>query len=322
MSNGMDQAIKDFAKQFSYQPQLEGDFDNSRFQKFIVCGMGGSHLAANILKTVEPQLDLVIHSDYGLPTADLAGRLVIAMSYSGNTEEVIESFNQALEYQLPLITIAVGGRLLELAKANGVPYIQLPNTGIQPRSALGFMFLALLKAMGQEDSLNQASKLVHILKPADLEPAGRGLAEKFAGSVPIIYASNRNWSVAYNWKIKLNETGKIPAFYNVLPEMNHNEMIGFDVKDSSQELSEKFYFVFLRDPDDHPQIKKRFKVLESLYQNRGLRVEAIDLAGETVLEKIFSSLLLADWFAFYTAQNYGLESELVPMVEEFKKLIQ
>jgi len=318
----MDQAIKDFAKQFSYQPQIEGDFDNSIAQKFVVCGMGGSHLAAEVLQTIDPRLDIIIHRDYGLPFSNSDQRLVIASSYSGNTEETIDAFNQARENNLPLIAIATGGRLIELAKKNSIPYIQLPNTGIQPRSALGFSFLAMLKAMGQEDLLNQASRLAHVLKPFDLAPAGQELAEKLKGFVPIIYASARNFSLAYNWKIKLNETGKIPAFCNVLPELNHNEMTGFDVQSGSRSLSEKFYFIFLKDSDDHPQITKRLAVTEKLYQQRGLPVITLELAGESTLEKIFSSLIIADWLAFYLAAGYGLESEQVPMVEEFKQLIK
>jgi glucose/mannose-6-phosphate isomerase len=152
--------------------------------------------------------------------------------------------------------------------------------------------------------------------------------------VPVIYASNHNSSLAEIWKIKLNETGKIPAFYNVLPELNHNEMTSFDVSDSTAELSNKFYFIILKDMGDNPKILKRMQVLEKLYEDRNLKVETIEIpahnafsiadAGgknENVWHKIFSSLLLADWTAYYTALEYGLEPEQVPMVEEFKKLI-
>ncbi|MBI4272789.1 hypothetical protein HY621_02980, partial [Candidatus Uhrbacteria bacterium] len=109
--------------------------------------------------------------------------------------------------------------------------------------------------------------------------------------------------------------------YNVLPELNHNEMTGFDVKETSRQLSEKFFFIFLKDHTDHPRIQKRMDILERLYQDRGLPVRVIDLEGVHPFYKIFSCLVLADWTAIYTAEQYGLESEQVPMVEEFKKLV-
>jgi len=147
------------------------------------------------------------------------------------------------------------------------------------------------------------------------------LAKKFEGYVPIIYSSRRNLAVTYNWKIKFNETGKIPAFYNIVPELNHNEMTGFDVINSTRSLSKKFKFLFLSDSDDNERIVTRMEVLQKLYEDRKLPVEVVKMNGGSRLEKIFSSLILADWTAFYTSELYGTEATEVPMVEEFKKII-
>src|SRR3989338_7534914 len=124
------------------------------------------------------------------------------------------------------------------------------------------------------------------------------------------------------WKIKFNETGKIPAFYNVFPELNHNEMTGFDIKDATRALSEKFHFIFLKDPEDLDKNQRRMSITEKLYQYRGLKVSTVGLSGNNRQERVFSALILSDWTAFYTARSYGLEAEQVPMVEEFKKLMQ
>ncbi|MBI3335209.1 MAG: hypothetical protein HY001_01805 [Candidatus Portnoybacteria bacterium] len=320
----MSEAIKNFAKQFSFEPKVENAGKLTRLDKFIVCGMGGSPLGAQLLKAWNPRLDIVIHKDYGLPAMGekkLRERLIIASSYSGNTEETLDAFNEAIKKKLPVAALSIGGKLLELAKKYAMPYVQMPDTGIQPRSSLGFQVRALLKMMGDEDGFAQAGKLATSLNPSSFENAGKTLANELRGNVPVIYASTRNLPIAYNWKIKCNETGKIPAFYNVFPELNHNEMIGFDVKDASRALSEKFYFILLRDAQDHPQIQKRMEVLKKLYEDRGLRVKTLPLEGKTTFEKIFSSLVLADWTAYYTGESYGLETDEVPMVEEFKKLI-
>jgi len=320
----MDQAIRDFPKQFEFEPEVVNGKKLEKYDKYIICGMGGSHLAADLLNDYLPAINLIVHSDYGLPLLspkDLEKSLIVLSSYSGNTEEVIDAFNEAKEKKLVMLVIAVGGQLIDLAKENLIPYIMLPDTGIQPRSALGFSFLSLLKAVGQNKILKDAKVLRKFLVAEDYEEQGKMLAKKMMGKVPVIYASTYNRAVVYNWKIKFNETGKIPAFYNVLPELNHNEMTGFDVKDSSRNLSKGFYFIFLTDTYDHPQVEKRFRILRRVYEDRGLPVETVELIGKTRLAKIFSSLLLADWAAFYTAQNYNLEAEQVPMVEEFKKLI-
>jgi glucose/mannose-6-phosphate isomerase len=211
--------------------------------------------------------------------------------------------------------------LLALAKEQGVPYVQVPDTGIQPRSALGFMLRALLKLTGEENLLAETLDLAQTLKPEQIEEQGKSLAQKLHGHVPVIYASRRHSAIAYNWKIKCNETGKIPAFYNVFPELNHNEINAFGPNKSAQMLSESFHFIFLTDAEDHPRIQKRMEVLAKLYRDRSFAVEMLPLAGASRLEKVFHSLILADWVSYYAAELYGLESEQVPMVEEFKKLI-
>jgi glucose/mannose-6-phosphate isomerase len=320
----MRDAIQNFNKQFEYEPKIENAENFKVRKKFIVIGMGGSHWMADLLKTWKPSLDIVIHNNYGLPAlADdvLENSLVVASSYSGNTEETIDGFHSARRKQLPLIVISTGGTLVDLAREHSVPYIQMPDTGIQPRSALGFSTRALLEAMGEEEGLAESRGLAGALDPGAYEDAGRAIAERTRGKVPVIYASARNASLAHVWKIKFNETGKIPAFANVFPELNHNEMTGFDVKDTTGKLSENFYFLILRDSEDHPSILKRMDVLERLYKDRGLPVEMVEIEGPSKFHKIFSSLILADWAAYYTAEQYGLESEQVPMVEEFKKMI-
>ena len=148
------------------------------------------------------------------------------------------------------------------------------------------------------------------------------LAATLVGKVPVIYASHRNAAIAYNWKIKMNETGKIPAFMNVIPELNHNEMTGFDVHKSTEKLINNFYTLILRDEEDDPRIHKRMEILERLYNKRDIPTEIIAIEGTGRFEKIFSSLYLADWVAYYTAQEYGSDPDNVPMVEEFKKLMK
>lgn len=327
----MYETIKNFNAQFEYQPEFVGEISHKTFDRYIVVGMGGSHLAAGILQTAYPGLDIAIHSDYGLPfirEEEKDKTLIIASSYSGNTEEVIDAFQTALIRRLPLAVITTGGKLLELAKKHNVGYIQMPDIGIQPRLALGFATKALLKVLNAQEGLDEISRLSVELNPAESEIEGKALAEKLFEKIPVIYSSQKNAAVAYNWKIKLNESTKIPAFTNVFPELNHNEMNGFNSQKNTHGLSHNFHFIFLEDGDDDMRIIKRMKILAELYQKRGLPVATITMKtpaenydGTGRFYKIFSSLVLADWVSWHLAKRYGVEAEQVPMVEEFKKLI-
>ena len=318
----MEEAIKNFHKQFTYQPVVVHADKLTQKSKFVVGGMGGSHLAAGLLLANDPALDLFIHRDYGLPSlSDAKDRLFIASSYSGNTEETIDFAVQAHKKGYAVATVSVGGKLLEFAQKNGLPHIVIPDTKIQPRSALGFSMNALAKLLGDEALLSELSGLSSKLLLEELKGKGEALAEALRSKVPVIYASTRNSAVAYNWKIKMNETGKIPAFYNVFPELNHNEMTGFDAISTTEGLSRKFHFILLTDSADHPKIGKRMHVCRKLYEDRGFPVTEVALAGDSTLERIFSSLLVADWTAVNIAKIYGTEAEQVPMVEEFKKLV-
>ena len=177
--------------------------------------------------------------------------------------------------------------------------------------------------VGRDDVVEEATAVGKELEvnAARFEEIGKQIAEKLKGKIPLIYASNKNYSIAYNWKIKFNETAKTPAFYNLFSELNHNEMNGFDITDSTRELCDKFHFLFLIDTIDHVRIRKRMDVLERQLRERGFSVETISLGAGSMLQKIFSSLLTADWAAFQLATLYGRDPEQVPMIEEFKKLI-
>ncbi len=318
------ESLKNFWKQFEFVPVVENAKALKKAASYAVLGMGGSNLAAGLLKIWNANLDIYLHKNYGLPPLSpktLKQSMVIASSYSGNTEETLDGFQKALKNKLNVAVVAAGGKLLDQARKHKKPCIQLPH-GIQPRTAIGYSFMALLKLTGDSARLREAASLAHLLKSTEYERAGKTLAKKLKGNVPIICASERNSALAYNWKIRINETGKVPAFCSTFPELNHNEMTSFDVKETTRDLSQKFFFVFLKDATDNPRILKRMNVTERMYRERGLPVEVVIVNGKNPAHKIFSSVLIADWTAYYLAKEYGIDPEQVPLVEEFKKLIR
>lgn len=318
----MEEAILNFNKQFGFKPEIVNGDKIKEHKHHILAGMGGSHLASGILKMYKPGIDLYVHRNYGLPPYDdqfFKNSLLIASSHSGNTEEVVDFLEEGYSRGYNMAAIATGGKVLDFAKENNLPYIQMPDDDIQPRSALGYSMVSMAKLVCGECFENLGS-LEEKLDPESLRKRGEELARDLEGKIPLIYTSTENLWVAYNWKIKMNETGKVPAFYNLFPEMNHNELNGFFQNDKTKELSEKFHVLILRDIDgDHPRVQKRMAVVEGILEEQGIPVTTLGFEGGSVLEKVFNSLLLADWTAFHIAKTNGADPEQVPMIEGFKE---
>ena len=320
----MYESIKNFADQFKWQPNIQNADKLGFYDKFIVAGMGGSHLAADILKKLKPDLNIKVVMDYGLPNwhQTVASKiLVIASSHSGNTEEVLSIYEAAKQNGLDIAVITTGGKLLELAKEAGRPYIELPTQNIQPRMAIGQALLGLLALTKQNELLTNLSALAGSIYPLNHEELGQKLADHTKGKIPVIYSSYNNRAIAYIWKIQLNETGKSPAFYNYLPELNHNELSGWDLNTKDAGLKDLFHIIMLSDPKDSPAIKKRLQLTKKLLDARGISTEVVEMKDEPEPNKIFNTILIGNWFAYHLALLQEKETEQVPLIEEFKKLM-
>lgn len=317
----LDKVLKDFPHQLEWEPHVEGELPSA--DSYIVAGMGGSHLAADLLLACDPDAPIKVHSDYGLPHGiKKEGTCVIASSYSGNTEETIDSYLRARESGIAVVAVSTGGELLKMAAKDGVPYITLPDTGIQPRHALGFSLKAIAHAARLEKISQDATHAAAVLGRMPLANFGRDLAFDLGGRIPVLYSSARNKAAAHIAKIKFNETGKIPAFSNVFPEANHNEMTGFDFVPATRAIVADFHAVFIRDDQDDDRVAKRFDACSSLFQKKGIPVAQIEMKGSTRLERLLSVILAADWASYDIAIANHADPEGVPMVEDFKKALK
>ncbi|MBI4993345.1 hypothetical protein HZC33_00050 [Candidatus Wolfebacteria bacterium] len=313
----MEQSLKNFSKQFEFEPKIINENNFKNFKKIIVVGMGGSHLATDILKIAKPELDIVIHKNYGLPLNAITGdSMIIISSYSGNTEEAIDAFNLALKFVLNkkfnLAAISTGGKLLNLAIKNNVSYVKLPENKIQPRLALGYSLMALLKIIRDEKSLKELKTISNQIGE-NCEQESKKIAKFFENKplqIPIIYSSVQNEALAQIWKINFNETSKIPAFYNVFPELNHNEMSG---------LSDKFRFLVLEDKSDGKRIIKRMKIFNKIFSKKGSKIKILKVKGNSIWQKIFDNVLISAWSAYYLAKYYGNDPFDLSLIEKFKK---
>lgn len=321
----MKQVILNFPKQFEIGAKaaenikLEGSFDN-----IIICGVGGSALPGTLLLDLaDISIPIFVHRDYNLPANASEKSLIICISFSGNTEETLSAYEEAVSKKYCVIALSTGGKLEELAKQNNLPVVIVPNDCLQPRFGTGYLVSALIKILdncGITNNLSQeVLKIAEILKPENFEAQGKILGEKLVDKIPVVYSSNQYKSVARIWKIKFNENSKIMAFWNFFPELNHNEMVGLTGIKNQESGIKNFHFIILRDNQDDPRIIKRMEITANLIKESGADVEIIEMQGATKIEKIFNALLLGDWASYYLAQNYGIDPVPVAIVEKFKK---
>ena len=291
-----------------------------RFKNVLVSGMGGSAWPTDILNCwLDLENQIVINRTYKLPKWISKQTLCIFSSYSGNTEECLSSYKQAIQKGIPSAAITSGGKLKQLCEKNNTPLVIVPSS-IQPRMATGYMLSALysilIKSGLVQDKTKKILETAKALKPEKLEQKGKQIAKKLKNKIPIIYTPDRFKILGYVWKIKFNENSKVPAFCNYFSELNHNEMNGWE-----NPLG-KFFVLILRDPDDHPQMLKRIKLTAALLKSKKIKTEILDISGKTILEKIFNTTLLADWISYYLAQEYKVSPSELKLVEQFKNKLK
>lgn len=321
------QIIFDFADQFQADLEFHNQLLLSRrpFNKIAICGMGGSALVGDIfycfkLRNYTPlsiAIPIFTHRSYDLPPDTDENTLVICISYSGNTEETISAYEKAMGKSLAVVGITCDGKLKTLFEQNQTPWIEIPNKQIPPRMSLGYQIAALIKIFIAYSLLPQSIQdtviaSVKKIKPADLESFGEELSIKIGDKIPIIYASDENKGLARLWKIKFNENAKIPAFFNSLPELNHNEMNGW------LKYAERFHFIFLADAADSPRLQKRFKITADIINELHGTVDILEIKGENTLEKVNWAIVTGDWLSYYIALHHDIDPVPVALMEEFK----
>ncbi|MDO8428391.1 MAG: bifunctional phosphoglucose/phosphomannose isomerase [Candidatus Diapherotrites archaeon] len=310
--------IKNFYKQLETALQLvEKIRFHKGFTEVLILGMGGGSFADIIKCYNTTAVRIETQKDYTLPAWVSKKTLIFAVSYSGNTEETLSSLKQALQKKCKPILVGSGGQLGLLAKKYKLDFIQIPQ-GIQPRQAIGYQAMAVICALQKYKLLpkkNDLQETIAFLKKDQIHK-GKKIAQQLKGKIPIIYSSNDFQGLAQNWKIQINENAKTPAFWNVFPELNHNEMVGFT------KINGNYIFIFIEDKTDHPRIKKRMKITKQLFTKKGLKVIEVKITGKNRMAKIFSAIQLGMYVSYFLALENKMDPEPVQMVEEFKKKLK
>lgn len=301
-----------------------------QIENVVLTGMGGSALAGLILRDwLNDQLAVpfVITRDYSLAKFVGKNTLVIASSYSGNTEETLSAAKDASSKGAKVVVVANGGKLEELARDNDYPFAKLP-AGFQPRMAVwaslriladifdraGLSQGALDQLVALAPKLAKASeKLQPNVKTAD--NLAKQIAKQLHNKTPVIYSGPTLAAAAYKWKISFNESAKNVAFCNVFSEFNHNEFMGW----SSYPEKKPFAVVELQSNLDHPQIAKRFKISNKLLEGKMPPPIEVQVEGATNIEQMLWTIQLGDFTSLYLAVLNGVNPTPVDLIEDLKR---
>ena len=296
----------------------------------LFSGLGGSAICGDLFRDAfSDQLTIPIFTnrDYSLPAWVNQKTLAVLISYSGNTEETLAAYREARRRKTALGIVSSGGKLSEMAKKDGVPLITVP-AGYPPRTALGYLFfgsLSLLDSVGilkvPETSFSELLQAVR-KTAAENDPQnnfdknpGRRLAAALKNTIPVIYSAAFLSGTATRWKTQIEENSKNLAFTGNLPEMNHNEVVGWDCP---VEALKRLSIIFLRDREDEPPVKKRFEITAGLLQPRRFFAEA-ESTNKNRLARLFSMIVFGDWVSYYLALENGSDPTPVERITRLKK---
>jgi len=314
-SQNMLQVIKDFPKQCREALGLpKGISASGKINNIVIAGMGGSAMGGDLLKIYlsNTNIPVYVNRDYKVPNFVDENSLVFAVSYSGNTEETLSALNAAKEKKAQIIGITSGGKLSEECEK----VVNIPS-GLQPRAALGYLFFPMLGILHNTNIIrvknDELNEMMDILKQTDkFNEQGEELSKKLKEKIPIIYASEALGAIAFRWKTQINENAKMPAFYNVFSEMNHNEIAGY------KSMDHKFSVVMIQDKNDNDRVKKRMDICKEIMEEY-VEVEEVETQGESLLARMFSAIYLGDYVSYYMALWNRVDPSPVDIIEGMKK---
>ncbi len=288
----------------------------------IVSGMGGSAIGGVLARAAlgdQATAPILVFRDYELPSWTPPDRAVLCLSYSGNTEETLAVFAAAEAVGARRYVATTGGTLAEVARSAGVPVIGLPG-GLQPRHAVAYGFTVVCEVaalIGAADGIKTEidAAAAHLEAERDgLIAKAAEIAEQLAGTIPLVYGCELTVPVAYRWKCQLNENAKQHAFAHELPEMDHNEIVGW----SGSVESPAHSAVFITDSDQHPRQRRRIELTAKLVAPGARAVVEVETVGTTRVQRALWAVMLGDLVSLFVAAHNGVDPEPVEVIERLK----
>jgi glucose/mannose-6-phosphate isomerase len=305
------------------------NFQKVKYSNISIFGMGGSGTGGELIQALvydKINIPLMYFHHYNVPNFISSDSLCLLVSYSGDTEEILKVYDTVKSRKASIIIYASGGRLLEKAITDNIPYVKVP-AGYQPRCALAFLFLPLLYTLYGlsfiDDPGKDLKKSIEILKnlrekfgrhmPSEKNYA-KELAKKMTGTIPLIYSSRSYLEpVAKRWKNQINENAKTMAFYDNFPELCHNTICAWDKTEDNYSL------ILLRSREEDVSIKTRVEFLKVIAGKKITTVEEIKIDSTSFLEEILSMIYLSDFVSIYLALLKGVDPVDISLIRQLKE---
>ncbi len=306
--------------------------DYGEVRHVVLLGMGGSAIGGALLQGLvagECRVPVTVVRGYSLPEFVRGPEtLVVACSYSGNTEETLTSFGQALERGVAAAVVTTGGKLGALAQERGIPLVRFEYRA-QPRAALGYSFVLLLGMFSRlgliRDYAPDLEEAIRVMEAwqAEIAPevptegnAAKSLAMRLMDRLPVVYGAGFLAAVANRWKTQFNENSKHWSFFEVLPELNHNAVVGFGMPPA---VRERVLVLMLRSSHDHPRVQVRWDVTAELLRREGVAGETVWARGESPLAQMLSLIHFNDYLSFYLAMLNEVDPSPVETIAYLKQ---
>jgi len=297
----------------------------------VLTGLGGSAIGGDLLRSYlagELRVPFLVNRHYRLPHFVGPRTLVIVSSYSGNTEETIAAHREALRRKAKILCITSGGATLRMARHSKSPCVVIPP-GRPPRTALAYSFFPLLEiltrsgfAHSKEAEVRETIALLERLagvyaNPDETANRAMSLAALLRGELGVVYSSTEHFdAVGTRWRGQISENAKALFFGNVLPEMNHNELVGWRVL--TRLMSEMRVFL-LRDRGDHRRVQMRMEITKEILSACCPHVTEVWSEGKSLLARMFSLICLGDWVSYYLAILHGVDPTPVEVITRLKE---
>lgn len=321
----MEQLIAGFSAQMVEAVKIASEADirvsGREIRNVLMLGMGGSAFGGEVVSDLTSdkcKVPFAITRGYEIPGFVNENTLVIASSYSGNTEETLTSMQAAMKAGAEVVCISSNGRMAEIASESGLSIVKLP-TGYPPRTAAGFTMLQVLNILrvyelipDYSSDIQEAIGLVDTFD--EYEPA-REVARSLVGNLAVIYAGGKYESVAIRWRQQIEENSKQLAFHHVIPEMNHNELVGWK---NPSDLVGKASVIFFDCDLDHPRNQTRLQINQEIIAPVAKHTTVVRPKGNSHLAQLIYLIHFGDWVSFYLAELNGEDPTPVEVIDYLK----
>lgn len=288
----------------------------------LVTGLGGSGIGGSIVAQVTDKamrVPLLVNKDYFIPAFVDQHTLVIVSSYSGNTEETLQAMEAALEKGAKICCVTSGGKIGAIAKEKGLDVITIPG-GMPPRACFGYSFTQLPYILGFHGLIDESyrkdlSDTVQLLdkEEENIKKESKAIAQQLVGKLPIIYCEARYEGVAVRFRQQINENSKMLCWHNVLPEMNHNELVGWT------EPHPEAVVLMFRCEDDYFRTQKRMEISSDVVKRNEATLIEMKAKGASQLQRSLYLLHMGDWISWYIAEIKDIDATEVNVIDFLKK---